>query len=268
MREDASGGPEASGAGHGPSNSVRAEDVTPIGDGESGPIDAESWGPSARARVLRGAPAGVAVVALIGLLVALGVAIPPRELGVGTDRLGPDHGERVGDYLDRARASLSGDHTETRWALITFGEPLASHQIPDHTAGLRVAQVLYRVPLPRVQTPLVTVAVPSTDVAATNSSRWAAGALQAELDLGTDPESRYTATLSASAARLRADCACVVGVIVRGPLPPLRTLLDDPTVRAVEALPADATTFAVTPLLPDHTDVVGPGPDDGPVPVP
>jgi hypothetical protein len=36
----------------------------------------------------------------------------------------------------------------------------------------------------------------------------------------------------------------------------------------VEALPPDAVSgkFAVEPLLPEHIDVVGPLPDDGPVP--
>jgi hypothetical protein len=39
-------------------------------------------------------------------------------------------------------------------------------------------------------------------------------------------------------------------------------------VRAVEALPPDAVSgkFAVEPLLPEYIDVVGPLPDDGPVP--
>ncbi|WP_280318277.1 hypothetical protein [Nocardia wallacei] len=49
-----------------------------------------------------------AVVAAFLLIVALGWANPPRAAVVTTDRLGPETGERVDDYLARARNSLTG----------------------------------------------------------------------------------------------------------------------------------------------------------------
>ena len=59
--------------------------------------------------------------------------------------------------------------------------------------------------------------------------------------------------------------ACVIGLVVRAPTAVLADIAATDGVRAVEALPADAVAgrFSVSPLLPEHVDVVLPGPDDG-----
>ncbi|WP_280225440.1 hypothetical protein [Nocardia farcinica] len=227
--------------------------------------------------MLRGFGVVVSAALLVGFFAVLGVLVPPREAGVGTDRLGPEHGEAVADYRARARQSLDGADTAERWALVSFTAPLPPGQLTGLGAGLRIAQVLYQVPMPRVRTPLTVVPVPAGAAAVLASAEAAASQLRDALDPNAlDPDTidrntadeRYRRVLGVAAQRLTDGCACAVGVVVRGPLDRLRTLAENPAVRAVEALPADAIAgrFGVVPLLPEHVDVVAPGPDDGPVP--
>ncbi|WP_280193949.1 hypothetical protein [Nocardia farcinica] len=232
--------------------------------------------------MLRGVGVVVSAALLVGFFAVLGVLVPPRESGVGTDRLGPEHGEAVADYRARARQSLDGADTAERWALVSFTAPLPPGQLTGLGADLRIAQVLYQVPMPRVRTPLTVVPVPAGAAAVLASAEAAASQLRDALDPDAldpdalDPDSidrntadeRYRRVLGVAAQRLTDGCACAVGVVVRGPLDRLRTLAQNPAVRAVEALPADAIAgrFGVVPLLPEHVDVVAPGPDDGPVP--
>ncbi|AXK85604.1 hypothetical protein IU443_26675 [Nocardia farcinica] len=246
--------------------------------------------------MLRGVGVVVSAALLVGFFAVLGVLVPPRESGVGTDRLGPEHGEAVADYRARARQSLDGADTAERWALVSFTAPLPPGQLTGLGAGLRIAQVLYQVPMPRVRTPLTVVPVPAGAAAVLASAEAAASQLRDALDpKALDPDAlddtidpdaldpdtidpdtidrntadeRYRRVLGVAAQRLTDGCACAVGVVVRGPLDRLRTLAENPAVRAVEALPADAIAgrFGVVPLLPEHVDVVAPGPDDGPVP--
>ncbi|MGW4327160.1 hypothetical protein ACWEKR_14840 [Nocardia sp. NPDC004573] len=207
---------------------------------------------------------GAAALALIVLIYALGALQPPYRPAVSTDRLGPDQGEQVADYLARSRDSLNAGGDEPRWALVSFTEPLVPGRIPAHSDGLRVAQVLFRVPIDRVQTPLVAVPVPEGVAAVVDSARDAAWLLPRPAD------DRAAAVVAFSAARLRDGCGCVVGLVVRGSPARLRELAGRDGIRAVQALPADAVAggFAVAPLLPEYRDVVAPGPDDGPVPQP
>ncbi len=87
------------------------------------------------------------------------------------------------------------------------------------------------------------------------------------VSLGGDTDRQQQVAL-ASAKRLSAGCACAVGVLVRATPEGLEAIEHDSNVRAVEALPSDASPWlaAVRPLLPEYVDVVAPGPDDGPVP--
>ncbi|MFR9773324.1 hypothetical protein [Nocardia sp. SC052] len=220
--------------------------------------------PDRRVPPWRGILLGAAAVALIALVFALGALQPPYRAPVSTDRLGPDQGEQVADYLARSRDSLDTGGDEPRWALVSFAEPLAPGEIPQHSGGLRIAQVLYRVPAPGVQTPLVAVPVPEGVQAAADSASYAAWLLPRPVD------DRSARVVAFSAARLRSGCGCVVGLVVRGTPARLRNLAGQNGIRAVQALPADAVagSFAVAPLLPDYRDVVAPGPDDGPVPEP
>ncbi|MFD0362467.1 hypothetical protein ACFQZZ_13555 [Nocardia sp. GCM10030253] len=220
--------------------------------------------PGPRSTPRRAIAVAVAAVGLVTLMAVLGKLNPPVPSGVSTDRLGPERGEPVAEYLARADDSLSGSDTDEHWALVSFTETLTPDRIPAHSGGLRIAQVIHQAQIPRVQTPLVTVQVPAGDAVAVASADNAAWQLLAQ----PVSDERFARIVAISAARLRAGCACTVGLVVRGTLPNLRVLATQNGIRAVQALPSDAVSgrFAVVPLLPDQTGLVLPGPDDGPLP--
>ncbi|MFI5781524.1 hypothetical protein [Nocardia sp. NPDC051570] len=211
---------------------------------------------------LRAAATAAAAAVLVIAILVLGWAWPPRASVISTDRLGPDADEPVADYLARARLSLAGADSGEHWALVSFATGIAPQDIPAHAWGLRIAQVLYHVPIDRVFTPVVTIPVPAGDEAALASARFAA----ATLDFTRAADDRTARIAKLAAARLRSGCPCTVALVVRGRLDQLRDLSSRNDIRAVQALPADAGTFAVLPLLPEYTDTAAPGPDDGPVP--
>lgn len=209
--------------------------------------------------------AGAAVVVFAAVVLIAGMVGRPTPMGTATDRLGPGPGMSVADYLDGAHGSLTAaSGSEPRWALVSFRRELTPAQAADLAGSLRVARVIYRVPIDRVQTPLVAIDVPSGRRAVLDSAAQAASHI-----LTSRPsDDRAEQVAAVAAARLRTQAPAVVALTVRGDPNRLRALAAEPDVRAVEALPADAVAghFAVTPLLPDQTDRVVPGPDDGPVP--
>ncbi len=208
---------------------------------------------------------GALVIVAVAVIV-LGWAQPPRTAVIATDRLGPDSGEPVTDYLQRAEMSLAGSDTAPRWALVTLRTGLAAEAVADTVAGLRVSQVLYHVPVERVYTPVITVPVPAGAAALRAAQPAAAGAM-GHVRADDDRSRRIAAVLT---ARLRSGCACAVDLVVRGTLAQLRGLASHTAIRSVQALPPDAAAgaFAVLPLLPEQLDTVVPGPDDGVVPDP
>ncbi|MFM9260228.1 hypothetical protein ACKAMS_16490 [Rhodococcus sp. 5A-K4] len=224
-------------------------------------------------RGLTPALAVVAVVVGVAAVVGVGFANPVPTPPITTDTLGPDSGEAVPDYLDRARDSVASVDGPV-WALVSFTKALtvdevitstSSVQVPGaEVSGVRVSRVMFRVPIERVQTPLMSVPVPDNDEAVRRSPGVAATRL---ISLGGDTDRQQQVAL-ASAKQLSAGCACAVGVLVRATPEGLEAIEHDSNVRAVEALPSDASTWlaAVRPLLPEYVDVVAPGPDDGPVP--
>ncbi|MCZ4616941.1 hypothetical protein [Rhodococcus qingshengii] len=224
-------------------------------------------------RGLTPAPAVVAVVVGVAAVVGVGFANPVPTPPIRTDTLGPDSGEAVPDYLDRARDSVASVDGPV-WALVSFTKALtvdevitstSSVQVPGaEVSGVRVSRVMFRVPIERVQTPLMSVPVPDNDEAVRRSPGVAATRL---VSLGGDTDRQQQVVL-ASAKQLSAGCACAVGVLVRATPEGLEAIEHDSNVRAVEALPSDASPWlaAVRPLLPEYVDVVAPGPDDGPVP--
>ena len=210
-------------------------------------------------------PAVLTAVVLIAVTVVLGALNPVRRTPVSTDTLGPDNGEVVADYLARADRSLDeADGRQERWALVSFTRPVTTDTVRDAASGTRVSQVLFRVPLDRVQTPFVPVSVAAGDAALARASDLAAGRAQAM----TGETERQAQIAAVSSAELAGNCACVIGVVVRGDHDALAALRSEPDVRAVEALGADAVAgrFAVRPLLPEQVETVAPGPDDGVVP--
>lgn len=198
------------------------------------------------------------------LIVVLGWAIPPRAAVIGTDRLGPENGEAVSNYLARSNDSLRGEDSSVRWALLSFTTAITSDRIPEYAAGLRISEVEYHVWVDRVATPIIPVPVPAGDAVAVATVKTAAA------QMGSTPtyDDRSTRVKNLVTARLQANCACVVAVVLQAPLAELRAIAAKPGARVVEALPADAAAdvFAVAPLLPEQSVSADPTPDDGPVP--
>ncbi|SNT21960.1 hypothetical protein [Rhodococcoides kyotonense] len=209
----------------------------------------------------------VLVAAAVGLCAVVGIASPRPVPGVSTDRLGPDTGETVTEYVDRSRAGVAElTDTEQHWALVSFDTYLSPRAAAEAAGGERIAQVVIRVPLDRVQTRVLTIGVPGSVMSVVDALDVAA----TELNAGVGQWDRQSQIDAASVSRLADGCDCVVGLVVRADPSALSTMADSPGVRAVEALPADARAghFAVRAFLPDYTDVVGALPDDGPIPPP
>ncbi|MET9491517.1 hypothetical protein [Nocardia sp. NPDC006630] len=207
---------------------------------------------------------GVAATAFVILIVLLGWAIPPRPAIISSDRLGPENSEPVAEYLARARNTLAATDTDAHWALISFTAGVSSDRIPEFAGDLRVSEALYHVPIDRVVTPIVQIPLPAGGPVAVASQRAAAATVWAMHADGDRAERVQQVTY----ARLSANCSCLVGLVVQATLPQLRNLAALPGVRAIEALPADASAgvFALSPLLPEQRDRADFGADDGPVP--
>jgi hypothetical protein len=210
----------------------------------------------------------VAVLLVCGCACASPRAQPPV---MGTDLLGPEQGERVADYATRARHTLPT--TGEVWALVQLGEPVDAGTAAALTEGVRVSRVVYRVPLPRVQTALVTMPLPGQRPAGElrEAQRRAADERKrAGERAAADGQSRAAGIAAAEAAELRAGCACVLALLVRADRSGLDAVAGRPPVRVIHAatpgLPLRAV--AVSPLLPEQHDVVEPVPDDGPIPSP
>ncbi|MGW4481618.1 hypothetical protein [Rhodococcus triatomae] len=212
------------------------------------------------------AVAALCAAGVIAAVVALGAANPPTPIPISTDRLGPDAGEPVADYLARAGDTLHDDvvdGTDARWGLVSFDHEVTAAEADALTGDVRISQLWFRVPVDRVQTPIVPVGV-----AGSESIARASGLAAVQLRGTTGEWDRQAQVDAVSSLRLAQDCACVVAATVRGPLDEVAELEEVDGVRVVEVLPADAVfgRFAVRPLLPEQTETVAPGPDDGEVP--
>jgi hypothetical protein len=212
----------------------------------------------------------VLALALVATLVGFGAFAGPRRGDVLTDRLGPEPSEPVVGYLDRAAAALAvaeadagADAGELRYALVSFTTELSVADALTVLSGARVSELIYHVPMPRVQTPIVAVAVPDNTEAALRSAGLAAERV------GAGRTERAEQVAAVSAGRLRAGCACVAGALVHANPATLASIAQRERVRAVEALAPDAVygRIAIMPLLPEQDRIAAPGPDDGPVPV-
>jgi hypothetical protein len=232
------------------------------------------------------------VVAVLCIaVVALGVAwvagrqseraghAPPPSLDA--ERLGPDPGEPVAGYLAGLPARLPPPGAAAVPALLQLDPELGSDALAARLAGAgagvaEVRRVVFRVPLPRVQTALRFQPLPTVDLADP------AAALSRALELAQQGAQRQAAAevpaLSGRAAgvaryesaALSGSGPVVLAVLVHADRAQLLRLAGLPGVRAVDAAPEgtpDSGT-ALAPLLPGQRDTAGPVPDDGPVPPP
>ena len=182
-------------------------------------------------------------------------------------RLGPEAGEPVASYLRRASASLPAGHSSS-WALVQ----LDSYLTPDRAAaliqGVRLSKVVFRVPLPRLQTALIIRDLPGQQPAGELAMAQRSAAAQRLAASRAAPDHRSAAVATAEAAKLDRGCACVLALLVFGDGDALRTVAARPDARAVQAAAPNTSIedLAIAPLLPEQTEVAGPVPDDGPAP--
>ncbi|MGH3671042.1 MAG: hypothetical protein ACRDSH_10460, partial [Pseudonocardiaceae bacterium] len=207
------------------------------------------------------------------LFVMFGVAVVVAGQGgapasAGTQRLGPEAGEPVVGYLRRAGASLPAEGSGPVWALVQLDRYLAPEPAAELAHGVRLARVILRVPLPRVQTALITQDLPGQHPVAELATAFRSAAQDRLAASRAAPDGRAAAVATAEAARLRAGCACVLALLVLGDREALQSVLARPGVRTVQAALPDTLiqNLAVAPLLPEQAESAGPVPDDGPVP--
>jgi hypothetical protein len=210
----------------------------------------------------------VLLVAFGAAVVAAGQREPDPPPLPGVERLGPEPGEPVARYLGRAAISLPAQGSGPAWALVQLEDHLDAATAARLTRDVRLSRVVLRVPLPRVQTALLTHPVPGQrpagEIAA--AMRSAAGDRQAVAAPAT--AGRAGEVAAAEARRLREGCACVVALLVRGDRAALERLATRRQVRAVHAARVGTPPqgLALAPLLPEQREAAGPVPDDGAVP--
>jgi len=213
-----------------------------------------------RGRLALLAACGV-VAALVALYTAVRTPAPTSGPPPGSVRLGPEPGEAVAAYLPRAAATLPPPGT-TALALVQFAD---ERTVADVRAPGTAAEAVFRVDLPHVQTALRFVALEPGVPAALDTARQRA-ASAATADAGKLTGRAQAVAAAEAAALTRADCPCVVAVVVAADGAQLRR--PGAGVRVVEAAPPGVTLreLALSPLLPEQADRADPLPDDGPVP--
>jgi hypothetical protein len=216
----------------------------------------------------------LAACALVALLTAwyAGTRSPAPVAGPapGSVRLGPDVGEPVEGYLARLPDQLPPPGTEVL-ALVQFGAAPTPSEAAAAVTGTPLVSVVFRVPVPRVQTALRFEALePGTapDAALGNARQRAqqAAAADAARLAGRPREVAATEAAALSAP----DCRCVLALLVQADRAGLEAVATRSPVRAVQAAPPGvaARELALAPLLPEQTLTADPVPDDGPVPPP
>ncbi|GAY10618.1 hypothetical protein [Pseudonocardia sp. N23] len=192
---------------------------------------------------------------------------PPPSV-TGSVRLGPDPGAAVAEYLASLPATLPAPG-EAVPALVQLDAEVTGAQAVALAGDVAILQVVWRVPIPRVQTALrfetLDAGVPvgtAVDVARQRAQ------LAAQGDAARRTGRPAAVAAAEQAALGDAACTCVVAVVVRADRAGLDALAARAGVRAVQAAPGAAriTDLALAPLLPEQTVSADPLPDDGPVP--
>lgn len=223
-------------------------------------------------RTPRGALLAGLLVAFVTAVVVAGQRAEPPPAGV--ERLGPEFGEPVAAYVRRAWESLPPPGADPAgvgevWALVELDSYLEPRPAAELIQGVRLSRVVLRVPLLGVQTALIARELPGQRPAAELAAAVrAAGQDRARAAGQAPPGGRLATVAAAESARLSAGCACVLAMLVRADGDALRKLAGRSGVRAVHAASPGTPPqgLSVSPLLPEQQHVVGPVPDDGPVP--
>ncbi|GAA2700729.1 hypothetical protein ACFY2R_08240 [Micromonospora olivasterospora] len=232
-----------------------------------------------------------ALLAVAAVLLTVGWAsrhdrpVGDRTVGEVT-RVGIAAGAPVPGYLAAARAELAGLPAAASpagtYALVSFSAYVPPDGLAGLLAGVSVAEVVVRAPLPGRQTEIVrlpaqrlprdvlagmTGLAERKDREAADYAARAAGAADPELRRQYDTGAQVAA---GEAAAYRTGCACAYAALVRAAPDALRALAVRPRVRAVDPAPelVRLDRAVLTPPLPEQRDVARPPVDDGPAGVP
>jgi hypothetical protein len=235
----------------------------------------------------RGALLGVFVVVAVIAVGAAQLRERPDDADPTTGdvvRVGVTDGEQVAGYLSRSRAEISAlpARDTGRYALVTLESYLDPAALAPLLVGARTERVYARVPLPGVQTEIVSFPVQTLAVDVPASMRRTAdrkdadaresdaSALAASGDGARERELRAfyrrgAGIERAEAAAYRRLCACVYAAVVTATPQAVREIAKRPGVRVVDPAPEvkrlDRAVFL--PLLPEQRTVVTPPSDAG-----
>lgn len=195
---------------------------------------------------------------------------PPPAGSADAVRLGPEPGDDVAVYLTRLPPLLPAATAGPVPALVQFDAELDAAAALAAVAGAQPVQVVFRVPLPRVQTALRFQLLGAAADSAAAAREVDFARQRAERDAARDAAGRTGRAAAVAAAEARAlaqPCRCVLAVLVQGDRAALDALGGSSGVRAVHAAPAGtaARDLALSPLLPEQQTAVTATPDDGPV---
>jgi hypothetical protein len=204
-------------------------------------------------------------------------------------RVGLVEGQSVRGYLDSSHQELnalvrSGRVADT-WALVTLGAYVPPNELPPVFAGVAVAQVYARAPLPDTPTPVVRIPayrIPQDVVAGMRATAVLRDQERADyLQLmrrvtGDTPSDARLRRAYATAAQVaateagayRSGCACVFAAVVRASPAALSGVAGRNGVRAVDPAPELTSLDGVEfdPPLPEQP--ADPPPDESPAPSP
>ncbi|MEV0155019.1 hypothetical protein AB0H57_14905 [Micromonospora sp. NPDC050686] len=236
-------------------------------------------------------PRTLTVAALAGAVAVGAVAArtadrePVGDPTVGeVTRVGVVAGGSVPDYLRASAAELAAlGAIGEPYALVSFTGYRPPGSLAQLLAGVAVAEVVARVPLPDRQTEIVRIPaqlVPEhvragmAEVAGRKDreaadQRSRASALTDATDRDGELRRRYDSgarVAAAEAAGYRSGCACVYAALVRADPPALRALAARPGVRAVDPAPElrRLDRSVLTPPLPEQRDTARPPADREP----
>ncbi len=205
-------------------------------------------------------------------------------------RVGAAEGDEVPAYLERSRTKLSGltgQRTEETYALVSFGTYVAPSAVPALVRGVTPLRAYARVPLPNVQTEIVSFPVHTVAVdvpagmkrtadrkdALAKDAEAAAASLSGEGERERGLRTAYqedAKVIRAEAAAYRRLCPCVYSAVVKATPAKLQQLATRAGIRVVDPAPEarrlDRTVFL--PLQPEQTAVVSPPVDIAVPPTP
>jgi hypothetical protein len=220
-------------------------------------------------RLARGArhPTARAVVATVGVVTLTVVALwwsrsePPAPSG-STDavRVGVASGGSIEDYVRDSRRRLAAHGGAAAYALASFDAYLPPERLTDLLAGVEVAEVIVRVPVPDAQTEIVRLPVQRLPADLYAGLDRVAERKEAEARRDADPEGARIS--AAEAAVMRARGACVYAAVVRALPDGLAVLATRPGLRTVDPAPGvrDLAHAVFLPPLPEQSDFARPPP--------